>query len=99
MSSRIIMIATAGCLLIAPALQAQNVAGSISGMVQDAQGASVPGAKVSLTNDAQGAASTRVVNTTPEGTFAFSPVLAGRYTVSVEMMEIRPVRHHPGCKQ
>ncbi len=37
-------------------------------------------------NDAQGAASERTMNTTPEGTFVFSPVLPGRYTVTVEMM-------------
>ena len=75
-----------GLLVGAWGLQAQNVAGSVSGVIQDAQGAVVPGAKVTLTNDAQGAASARTVNTTPEGTFVFSPVLAGRYTVTVEMM-------------
>jgi len=68
------------------ALQAQNVAGSVSGVVKDAQGALVPGAKVTLTNEEQGEASARVVNSTQEGTFVFSPVLAGRYTVAVEMM-------------
>ncbi len=79
-------IALAATILSVPALRAQNVAGSISGVVQDPQGAVVPGAKVTLTNDAQGAASARTVTTTPEGTFVFSPVLAGKYTISVEMM-------------
>lgn len=84
--SRILAYTATGLLLGGLALQAQNTAGSISGTVQDAQGAVVPGAKVTLTNEAQGAASSRVVNTTAEGTFVFSPVLAGRYTVTVEMM-------------
>jgi hypothetical protein len=85
-NKRILAIAAAASILAATALQAQNIAGSISGVVQDAQGAVVPGAKVTLINDAQGAASARSVMTTPEGTFVFSPVLAGKYTVAVEMM-------------
>ena len=50
----------------------------ISGVIQDAQGAVVPGAKVTLINDAQGAGSARSVMTSPEGNFVFSPVLAGK---------------------
>src|ERR1700674_4578785 len=83
-SVRVFTVFAAG-LVAAAALQAQNTAGSISGVVQDQQSAVVPGAKVTLTNDAQGAASARVVNTTAVGTFVFSPVLAGKYTVTVEM--------------
>jgi outer membrane receptor protein involved in Fe transport len=45
----------------------------------------VPSAKVTLTNDDQGAGSARVVTTASEGSFVFSPVLAGKYTVTVEM--------------
>jgi len=70
---------------VAAAGWAQNIAGSISGVVQDPQGAVIPNAKVTLTNDAQGAASTRQVNTNPEGAFVFTPVLAGTYTVTVEV--------------
>jgi hypothetical protein len=68
------------------AVNAQNVTGSISGVIQDAQGAVVPNAKVTLTNSAQGAASARVVNTNAEGLFVFSPLVAGTYSVEVEMM-------------
>jgi hypothetical protein len=85
-SAKKFAVITAGVLLFAASLAAQNIAGAISGVVQDAQGAVVPGAKVSLTNEAQGTASARMVATTPEGTFVFSPVLAGKYTISVEMM-------------
>ncbi|HLH42771.1 MAG TPA: carboxypeptidase regulatory-like domain-containing protein [Bryobacteraceae bacterium] len=68
------------------ALNAQNVTGSISGVIQDAQGAVVPNAKITLTNEAQGAASARVVNSNAEGVFVFSPLVAGTYSVEVEVM-------------
>ena len=85
-NQRLLAIVAVGCVFGATALQAQNIAGSISGVIQDAQGAVVPGAKVTLTNEGQGAASARTVMTSAEGTFVFSPVLAGKYTVTVEMM-------------
>ena len=65
-------------------LQAQTTAGSISGVVHDPQGAVIPNAKVTLVNDAQGAASTREVTSSAEGTFLFTPVLPGTYKLSVE---------------
>jgi Carboxypeptidase regulatory-like domain/TonB-dependent Receptor Plug Domain len=65
-------------------LAAQNTAGSISGVVQDAQGAVIPNARITLLNEAQGAASARELQTAPEGTFVFSPVLPGTYDVTVE---------------
>ena len=77
-STRIVFSAVVALLLAAATLNAQNTAGSISGVVQDAQGAVVPSAKVTLTNDEQGAASARTVNTNAVGTFVFSPVLAGK---------------------
>ncbi|MBV8731597.1 MAG: carboxypeptidase regulatory-like domain-containing protein [Acidobacteriia bacterium] len=48
-------------VLLSSALKAQNTAGSISGIVQDPQGAVIPGAKVTLTNEAQGAAGPQLV--------------------------------------
>jgi hypothetical protein len=73
------------CCFTGLALKAQNVTGSISGVVQDAQGAVIPNAKVTLTNAAQGAGSARAVQTNGEGAFVFSPVLAGTYSLEVEM--------------
>src|SRR4051812_12967249 len=71
------------CAANAP-VWAQSNAASISGLVQDAQGAVVPNAKVTLTNEEQGAASARQIATNSEGTFVFSPVLPGQYTIAVE---------------
>ena len=82
---RLLLIVIAGLVIAGVPLAAQTTAGSISGVVQDAQGALVPNAKVTLTNEAQGAASARQVSTNPEGAFVFSPVLPGTYTVTVEM--------------
>ena len=65
-------------------LWGQATAGSISGLVQDPQGAVIAGAKVTLTNETQGAASARQLATSAEGTYVFSPVLPGQYTVDVE---------------
>jgi len=84
-SNRSVLLAMTGCLVAASLLHGQNVAGAISGVVQDAQGAVVPAARVTLINDAQGEASARSLVTTAEGTFVFAPVLPGKYTVTVEM--------------
>jgi hypothetical protein len=62
---------------------AQQSSGSISGVVQDSQGAVVPGAKVTLINQAQGGVA-RELPTSAEGTFFFTPVIPGTYTVTVE---------------
>jgi hypothetical protein len=79
----VILSLTAGLLLMAglPAL-AQTNGGSIAGVVQDAQGAVVPGAKVTLTNSAQGTA--EPLTTNAEGAYFFTPVLAGTYNLAVE---------------
>ncbi len=80
---RVLQLVATGVALCS-GLWAQATNGSISGVVQDPQGAVVAGAKVTLTNEAQGAASARQVSTGPEGTYVFSPVLPGQYTVDVE---------------
>jgi len=62
---------------------AQQSSGSISGVVQDAQGAVIPAAKVVLTNQAQGA--TREVATNADGTFVFTPLQPSTYSVTVKV--------------
>jgi hypothetical protein len=84
MSKQTRSVLIAALFLSAAILNAQNNAGSISGVVKDAQGATVPSAKVTLINEEQGAGSARIATTGTEGTFVFSPLLAGKYTVSVE---------------
>ena len=64
-------------------VQAQVTSGSVSGTVVDSQGAIVPGAKVTLTDEVQ--ATTRSMNSSSEGNFYFTPVLPSTYTVVVEV--------------
>ena len=84
MIGRRIFSLAAMSVAVCGAIWAQATAGSISGIVQDPQGAVISGAKVTLTNEAQGTASAREVTTSQEGTYLFSPVLPGQYTVTVE---------------
>jgi hypothetical protein len=63
---------------------AQQTSGSISGVVQDSQGAVIPGAEVVLINQAQGA-TVRELISGDDGSFAFTSVVPGTYTVSVEL--------------
>jgi Carboxypeptidase regulatory-like domain/TonB-dependent Receptor Plug Domain len=70
-------------LLSALPASAQAVAASISGVVNDAQGAVVPGATVTLKNEAQGT-TVRQLTTNESGAFVITPVLPGTYTLSVE---------------
>jgi hypothetical protein len=64
-------------------LFAQNTAGSINGVVQDAQGAVIADAKVSALNQEQNAVITSVT-TNREGVFVFNPLKVGTYTITVE---------------
>ena len=76
--------ALAGALLMSlmPSLLAQQITGSISGVVKDAQQAVIAGAKVTLTSTLQG--SSREVSTSNDGSFVFTPVQPGAYRLSIE---------------
>jgi hypothetical protein len=64
-------------------LFAQGTAGSISGVVEDAQGAVVVGAKVTAINQNQNAvAATDTSNS--DGVFVFNPLSVATYTVKIE---------------
>jgi hypothetical protein len=68
-------------LLIAPSLMAQSLtSGDVTGTVTDPSGAIVPNASVTLKNNATGA--TRTSTTTSSGTYRFSLLAPGSYTVS-----------------
>jgi len=67
-------------LLLAPSAFAQVDEGSVTGLVQDATGAVVPNAKVTLLNTDQGLSV--VTNSDGAGVYTFSPVRIGNYSVS-----------------
>ena len=64
-------------------LMAQNTAGSITGVVQDSQGALIPGAKVTALNQEEHAVNGSTV-TNHEGVFVFNPLKVATYTITVE---------------
>jgi len=63
---------------------AQNTSGSITGVVQDATGAVIPGVQVSLTNQEQGVEARQTV-TNEAGIYVFSALPAATYTVTAEL--------------
>ena len=77
----VVLVLTATMLFAIPVL-AQLDAGAIRGTVTDASGAVVADAKVTLTSEGTGLVMSTV--TSKDGTFTFSPVKIGSYTVSVE---------------
>jgi hypothetical protein len=62
---------------------AQGTTSRVTGQVADTSGGRIPGATVTLTNDATGIAFVTVTNDT--GTYLFDAVQVGRYTVAVEL--------------
>src|SRR3989442_7329567 len=71
-------------LLMSVPLVAQNTSGSITGVVQDATGAVIPGATATLINQDQGG-QTRQTITNEAGIYLFSALSAATYTVTVEL--------------
>ena len=68
---------------LAGVARAQQISGSITGVVQDPQARVVPNARVMLINQSQGVTAMQMI-TSPEGTFVFTPLLPATYTVTVE---------------
>src|SRR5438094_695385 len=73
------LVLVGGMVLSAGLLHAQVDTGSITGTVKDASGAVVSGAKVTLTNEGNGAALT--TTTTSDGVYKFSPVRIVNYKI------------------
>jgi hypothetical protein len=70
------------CLLLsAPLTRAQTTA-QLTGTVQDNSGAMIPGAQVTLTDQATGIP--RVVQSNRQGLYAFPSLVPGTYTVKIE---------------
>src|SRR5438128_362196 len=74
------------CSLTMTAL-GQVTTGSLSGTVSDPSGAIVPGATVTLVNNATGAERSAISNST--GTFDFQALQPGTYTISVDARGFR----------
>lgn len=74
-------------LLLPTVLLAQNVTSSVKGVVVDPSGAVVSGASLSLTNDAT--ASTAATKADDTGTFTFTNVPPGSYTLKVDAAGFR----------
>lgn len=66
-------------LAAAIAAPAQQITGTLTGIVTDAAGAVVPGAEVTLTNEATGSALRTKTN--GEGFFSIAGVFSGSYTL------------------
>ena len=84
---------TALLLLLAVCLcgaWAQTSTSTISGTVRDSSGSVVPGANVTLLNEATG--STYKQQTTSNGLFSFPSIAVGSYTVTVESQGFRTAR-------
>lgn len=73
-----LLIAGTNCQAVA-----QSVGGTLRGTVKDASGGVVPGATVTALNEATGAKSETITSTA--GLYSFPNVLAGSYTVTVEL--------------
>jgi len=61
---------------------AQRTTGTLRGQVLDPSGASIPGAQVTVTNNATGIAQT--ITSTSAGTYSVPSLLPGNYTVAVQ---------------
>ncbi len=82
-------VAFALLLLTSGPMWAQTTAGSITGVVIDAQGAVVPGATVTLTSLARGTSSAVITNSV--GGFDFLSTPPGDYKLTVEMAGFKTV--------
>src|SRR5258707_893809 len=80
--------ALCAAMLMSTALWSQSERGTITGAVQDATGAVVPGAKVTLTNTQTGVAF--AIPTNDAGEFTVPQLPVGIYSLKVEKEGFRP---------
>lgn len=79
---RLALVSLGLCLAAVLTIPAQTIVGRIAGTVTDAAGATVPGAKILITNEAT--AITREATTDPNGFYVVTNLPVGNYRVSVE---------------
>src|ERR1700729_1747283 len=77
----VVALVVASFLVLLPSAYAQ-VSATINGTVLDAAGAVIPGATVTVTNEATGQSRDTVSN--GEGYFAFPALLTGSYALKIE---------------
>src|ERR1700752_461837 len=73
------------CLLVTATVTntfAQGTTSRVTGVVQDKNGAAIPGATVTLTNDANGTALT--TTTSDSGVYTFDLIQVGSYSIMIE---------------
>ncbi|MDQ2841420.1 MAG: carboxypeptidase-like regulatory domain-containing protein [Acidobacteriota bacterium] len=88
---RLLLFCSVALITVIRPLPAQVDQGAIRGTVQDASGAVVPDAKVTLTNEDTGLL--LQTNTSASGSYSFSPIKIGTYTASVERTGFSTVSH------
>jgi len=82
-----VKVLLASILALSSALWAQSPHGAITGVVKDASGALVPGASLTITNEATGSATE--VKTQANGLYLAPQLLPGNYSVSVSFPGFR----------
>ena len=83
MRQRILAVLVGAMALASAPAAAQQTTGTINGRVLDAQGATIPGASVTVTSPATGFSRSAV--TDGEGTYRLSALNVGRYDILVEL--------------
>ena len=81
--ARVGAMAVLACLCVAPEAPSQTTRATLTGTVTDPNGAVVPGATINATNIATNISS--VTTTNQEGTYTFTALPPGEYTVAVEV--------------
>jgi hypothetical protein len=81
------LAAALAMILVPVSVAGQAVTGTIAGTVVDQQGSVIPGAAVTVINEATG--DTRAVVTDGRGDFQVTPLQPGTYTVRVELESFR----------
>src|SRR5215211_3125346 len=90
MKTRIFVQAISAILILSFAVLAQTDQGRISGTVTDAQGALVPGAAVTVTNEQTGEA--RTVTAKSDGSFLVLALRPTRYTITATANGFETIR-------
>src|SRR5678815_939601 len=90
-SGFVLVVGLAMMVMAAAPARAQVTTGTVSGTVKDAQGGVIPGATVTLTDEARGTKMPSVV-TSSTGDFVLVNIAPGTYTVEVTMPSFKTLK-------